>query len=311
MTIRFFYSFVPVAMLGSAAFAQKLDLATGPDVHYFHVESGPADRVVKGAPYTADAITDTVQTLANGNRIVRKVTTHLARDGEGRTRREQTLDALGPWATGGEGLQLITINDPVAGTAYRLDPKTNTAYKMRTGEMAAAVSAGGLRIADGNTVHLAPLPPGPAAGVVGAEPAIGMRTMVMTAHAGGAGEIAAGGGMVKIVDPGEVKTQSLGQQEIEGVPAEGTRTTRTIAAGAIGNEQPIEIVSESWYSRDLQTVVLSRHDDPQIGQTTYRLTNISRTEPPASLFEVPSNYTLQNEPGPKFFFQAPASNTSK
>ena len=117
--------------------------------------------------------------------------------------------------------------------------------------------------------------------------------------------------MVKIVDPGEVKTQSLGQQEIEGVQAEGTRTTRTIAAGAIGNEQPIEIVSESWYSRDLQTVVLSRHDDPQIGQTTYRLTNISRTEPPASLFEVPSNYTLQNEPGPKFFFQTPSSNTSK
>ena len=77
-------------------------------------------------------------------------------------------------------------------------------------------------------------------------------------------------------------------RSIEGVEAEGTRTTVTIPAGEIGNERAIEIVSERWYSPELQLVVMTRHSDPRLGETTYKLTNINRTEPAKTLFEVPA-----------------------
>jgi hypothetical protein len=90
----------------------------------------------------------------------------------------------------------------------------------------------------------------------------------------------------------DVKSESLGTQTIEGVQAEGTRRTFTIPAGKFGNDQPIQIVSESWYSADLQAVVLSKHSDPRMGDHTYRLTNINRSEPAKALFEVPADYTV-------------------
>jgi hypothetical protein len=79
---------------------------------------------------------------------------------------------------------------------------------------------------------------------------------------------------------------------VEGVEAEGTRTTVTIPAGAMGNERPLLIVSERWYSAELQTVVMTKHSDPRFGDTTYRLTNISRSEPDHSLFELPADYKV-------------------
>ncbi len=82
--------------------------------------------------------------------------------------------------------------------------------------------------------------------------------------------------------------------EVEGVEAEGKRITHTIPAGEIGNDRPIEIVSESWYSSELQVLVMTRHSDPRRGETTYRLTNINRAEPDRSLFEVPADYTVRD-----------------
>ena len=96
---------------------------------------------------------------------------------------------------------------------------------------------------------------------------------------------------------GEFKSESLGKQTFEGVVAEGTRSTHVIPAGQIGNDRPITIVTETWYSPDLQIVVSSRATDPMNGDTSYRLTNINRTEPPASLFQLPPDYSL--EPGPE------------
>ena len=92
---------------------------------------------------------------------------------------------------------------------------------------------------------------------------------------------------------GALKVDSLGTQVINGVSAEGTRTTRTIAAGEIGNSAPIQIVSERWYSPDLQTVVQSTRTDPRFGTTTFSLTNIQKTEPAGTLFTVPADYTVQ------------------
>jgi hypothetical protein len=91
-------------------------------------------------------------------------------------------------------------------------------------------------------------------------------------------------------------TEKLGKQTVEGVEAEGTRTTITIPAGTIGNERPIEIVNERWYSAELQTVVMTRHTDPRSGENVYRLTNIERADPPHSLFEVPADYQMKEGP---------------
>jgi hypothetical protein len=97
---------------------------------------------------------------------------------------------------------------------------------------------------------------------------------------------------------GAVKKESLGTQTINGVAAEGTRITRTIAAGQIGNDKPIQIVFERWYSNDLQVVVKSARTDPRFGTTTYTLNSVQRTEPAASLFTVPADYTVQ-QGGPR------------
>jgi hypothetical protein len=93
--------------------------------------------------------------------------------------------------------------------------------------------------------------------------------------------------------PFDVKTESLGKQVIEGVEAEGTRSVITIPAGMHGNDQAVEVVSERWYSPELQTVVMSKHSDPRMGEHVYRLTNIKRDEPAHTLFEVPADYQVQ------------------
>lgn len=92
---------------------------------------------------------------------------------------------------------------------------------------------------------------------------------------------------------GTVKKEDLGTQNFNGVAAQGTRYTRTIPAGQIGNDKPISIVNERWYSADLQVVVKNTRNDPRFGTTTYTLTNIQRQEPAATLFAVPSDYTVR------------------
>src|SRR5262249_46230684 len=96
----------------------------------------------------------------------------------------------------------------------------------------------------------------------------------------------------------EIRTEELGEREIEGVRAEGRRTTMTIGAGAIGNQLPIAVVSERWYSPELQVVVLTRRSDPRFGETVYRLVNILRAEPSADLFEVPADYRIEEHTVP-------------
>ena len=94
---------------------------------------------------------------------------------------------------------------------------------------------------------------------------------------------------------GELKHEDLGTQVIQGLSCKGIRVTRTIAAGAIGNEQPIQIVDEIWRSPELSTIVLSKHSDPRTGETTYQLTDVKRDEPDPSLFQVPADYKVINK----------------
>jgi hypothetical protein len=93
--------------------------------------------------------------------------------------------------------------------------------------------------------------------------------------------------------PKDTTTTSLGTQMVNGLSAQGTRTTRTIPAGAIGNEKPIVITVERWYSPELQMNVMIKRSDPRTGDNVFQLTNVVRTEPDASLFQVPAGYTMK------------------
>jgi hypothetical protein len=253
-------------------------------------------KTVKGAPYSAEAVTESIQTLSDGNRIVNKITSMVYRDSEGRTRREQTLKGLGSLGTSDEPLQTIFINDPVTGVTYSLDSRSHMALK--GAPFTFEFSTPGTTGPQGQTFEfkVAPGAAPPQAGI--RVPGPEMKQFTFRTEDPGIGIGTGGGAMVfrtRGNNANEVKEQ-LGKQIIEGVEAEGTRTTITIPAGEIGNERAIEIVSERWYSPELQLVVMTRHSDPRLGETTYKLTNINRTEQPKSLFEVPAGYTVKEGP---------------
>jgi len=214
------------------------------------------NKVVKGAPFSATAATETSQVLQDGTAIHRTTTSNLYRDSQGRSRHEVTLSGFGPLQASGKTRTMITIADPVAGTHYMLDPDHKVAHQMK------------LRT------------PGTGKGAASPEAAQAfqqkMEARLQQEEASGA-----------------VKKETLGTQTINGASAEGTRITRTIAAGQIGNDKPLQVVFERWYSPDLQVVVKSTRTDPRFGTTTYTLSNIKRTEPAATLFTVPADYTVQ------------------
>ena len=257
-------------------------------------------KVVKNAPYSAQAVTETIQTLSDGNRIANRTTSSQYRDSEGRTRREQSIKILGSLGDSGEPLQTIFINDPVAVVSYTLDSRTHVAHKtspftlkVPPGAQVGPLPSGG---GEGQRFEFKVEGPPPTAGVVKVAPSI-----AGAAVAGEGGHVfniqteTAGQTFVfrRTGSPDNLKEEQLGKQLFDGVEADGVRTTITIPAGEIGNERPIEIVSERWYSTELQMVVMTRHSDPRTGETTYRLNNISRTEPAKTLFEVPADYTVK------------------
>lgn len=239
----------------------------GHNVFYFRSFRLEDNKVVTGLPYSAEATTETTQVLSDGNRIAHKETAKVYRDSMGRTRRELAVNAIGPWASAGAPTQMVSINDPVAGARYMLNVQEKKAFKMPTPPKPPAGRAG---MTEANRVYIA------GGGVTEAGPSVAF--------------------LEKDADIGNRKEESLGTQEIEGVQAQGTRTTETIPAGKIGNEKPILITNESWYSPDLKADVLVKHSDPRMGEVVYQLTNISREEPDTSLFQVPADYAVQEGP---------------
>jgi hypothetical protein len=211
---------------------------------------GGHGKVVKGAPYSATATSETTSTLQDGTVIHRTAQLSLYRDSLGRSRRELTASGFGALAASGTPKTMVMISDPVAGAHYMLDSTNKVAHEMAMRTPSATSDAT-------DSFH-------------------------QKMEAREASEEAAG----------LLKKESLGTQVIDGVSAEGTRITKTIPAGKIGNDKAIQIVSERWYSADLQIVVKSTHTDPQSGTTTYTVTNLQRTEPAATLFAVPAGYTV-------------------
>jgi hypothetical protein len=271
---------VAVTLANGAAFAQQgpppdgIDAmppgvavrSFGPDgaIGFVGFEEGLGGKVVTGAPFSATITTQTSQTLGDGNQIQRNTTASFSRDGQGRTRREMTLPAIGPWtASGKTPPHVVFINDSVAGKQYILDPDRKTA----------------------RTISRPPR---------GQGRRNGRRYSTQASPTSDAPDAA---------DRKNEVTTSLGTQTINGVSAEGTRSTRTIPAGAIGNEKPIVVTNERWYSSDLQMVVMSKRSDPRNGETVTQVTNIQRAEPDATLFQVPSDYAVsQGGPGGRKHF---------
>jgi hypothetical protein len=286
-----------VIVAGTPAPQTMLDRQTIETQTLDRIKAGVESRVTPGAPYSAEAVTESLQVLGDGNRIVRKTTTRIYRDSEGRTRREQLSGAGQP--------QSISISDPVAGTAYMLNPAEHTAS--RTGMMISIPDVATATTAAGAVYTIRTREAGATASTETSADAKKKREAETMAAATGAGSAHAGAiaypaeavALPRMVMPdglsaaGTTKKEDLGQQTIEGVLATGTRTTTTIPAGAIGNDQPLVIVSEQWFSPDLQALVMTRHSDPRTGDTTYRLMNIVQSEPSRSLFEVPGDYSIK------------------
>jgi hypothetical protein len=221
-------------------------------------------QTVAGSPFSAARESHSLQVLGDGTRIERTETSQYYRDSQGRTRIE----------TGAPGSGRVMIQDPVAGVTVALNPAEKTAQKMPAPLMprflpAPGAAAGGVRtsveVRNGGVV-------------VAQSPDVAGPVTAIAIH----GEPPAG----------QPSTEDLGTQTFGSTTATGRRTTLTIAAGEIGNDRAIQVVSETWYSSDLQMVVKSSNADPRFGDTTFELTNINRAEPDPTLFRIPADYVV-------------------
>jgi hypothetical protein len=265
-----------------------LALGTGVTMHAQQVNFGQGERavvltlplqakVVRGLPYSAEIVTERIQTLPDGNRIAQRTTGRDYRDSEGRMRHEVDRPS---------GTPVIFITDPLAGSSFRLDPANRTAQETPT-QLSVEI-----------TQALAKLQAADAAKRLAAQAAEGSAPENVEKAGGRGREFGVKPRPAEKLD--EQSQEKLPDRVIEGVLASGVRRTTTIKKGIIGNEQPITIVSEEWTSPDLQILVLTDHRDPRTGRSTYRLLNISRLDPDPVLFQVPADYTVQRpgrEPG--------------
>lgn len=257
----------PITMMAPFGMMQGERLPEG-KIEFFSAEMAGAGEVVTAAPYSATAITDTTQVLADGNRIVNKTSSFVARDSQGRTRRETDLHRIGTMQV--DSPKTVFINDPTTHTQYIFTPGGEATKVIRS----ESISKEGPQIID-----------------LGSQRDRRPKQKVIFNVQGGH-EVQ----QSSKESTEQVKHEDLGTQTIEGVSAQGKRDTVTIPAGQIGNERPIEIVTETWFSPELHTMVLRKHSDPRQGESTYRLTDINRNEPDAALFQPPPGTKVSVEP---------------
>jgi hypothetical protein len=213
-----------------------------PNAQFIAAELRFGDRLVKGQPFSAEAVIEDTRRLYDGSTATKSMRGAIYRDSDGRTRREQPLEMVGGVnisGSDGKPQMMVFINDFATRTQTFLDVNNKVARTHPTGDAAP--------------------------------------------HAG------PGGAMPKDKE----KTDSLGSKTIEGVKVDGTRTSFEIPAGQLGNDKPIEVVTENWFSPELQVIVMSRHIDPIAGEHIFRLVNIKRAEPSADLFAVPNGYRVE------------------
>ena len=238
-----------------------------------HLDDNMDVTPVKGAPFCAAVTTEHTQSFADGNRIHTTENSNICRDSEGRTRREASLNLLGagPEAS---APKLITILDPVAGVHYMLDSENKVAHKMTPPPPGSAPDRG---LPKGRQVFIMRS----AGGAEG--PGFSTNINMMYKKAGQNSN-----------EPAPA-TENLGDQTINGIHATGTRISTTIPSGKMGNDKPIVVTSERWYSSDLKATVMTKHDDPWAGELETQFTNVNSSEPDPSLFTVPSDYKVVDD----------------
>jgi hypothetical protein len=241
----------------------------------------------KGAPFCATVTTEHTQAFADGNRIHTSDSSTICRDSEGRSRREASLNLLGA-AAQSSAPKLITIVDPVAGYRYTLESESKTAHRVPIGPTAKTVSV---------------------KGAFGGPPEKGEQVMLYQSIGTAGPKITVNGGNVIFKSTGRESddptpsTETLGNQTIDGIHATGTRMVTTIPAGKMGNEQPILVTSERWYSPELKAAIMTKHADPWAGELKTQFTNVSTSEPDSSLFQVPGDYKIVDEKAGPFILQ--------
>jgi hypothetical protein len=247
-------------------------------VKMLSVQGAVMGKTVKGAPYSGTEINESTQVLGDGTRIHNESQTQVYRDSEGRVRRETPTD--------------ITIFDPVGNASYVLNSKTQTARKLPLGMYVFNTAAGEGKVVQNFTYRVTLDGKGgdgePEAKFLAETKA--MAAELKAAHMGP--QTLTVGVDKKVLTHSAGTTEALGKRMIEGVNSDGSRVTTTIEAGAIGNDRAIQSVNERWFSQDLQTVMMTKHTDPRMGEESFRLVNVSRTEPPAYLFQIPASYQV-------------------
>jgi len=237
-----------------------------------------APAAVTGAPFTADRVSEHTQTLGDGTHIRQPQNVeHIARDSKGRTRTERTLFQGMMGDPQMRDFRVTEISDPVGGFAYVLDDQNKVAHRMAL---------------EGRPQRQPPIAPA-------AEPVAGAVMIGQAVGGVGVGGGGAGGAVRKAPadDPMQPQhaTEKLASKNIEGVIAEGTRSTTTWPVNSQGNDRPIVQTNEFWRSAELKETVLSTNNDPRNGESVTKLINISRAEPDPSLFEPPSGYTVVDD----------------
>lgn len=263
------------------------------------LSSATVGQSVKNLPFSAEEVSESVQTLADGNRIVRSSTGKIYRNGQGRVRREHsggTGGMMGSFYMTSPGVSILS---PAEGNKYLLNSTDKTARVLElTQGQRELVIAGAAKAHTDETREKVAVE---LKHQIESEVRVREPMVVTGSGTGFATTITGQGFDTTWTTSGgsryETRTEDLGTRDFEGVSAEGTRRITTIPANAIGNELPIETVYERWYSKDLGMVVYSKNADPRFGEQTYRLTNIIRAEPDPSLFSVPTEYRRIGEPG--------------
>lgn len=240
-------------------------------------------KIVKNAPYSAQAISEKVQSLPDGNQITVRNTAMVYRDSAGRTRREMSTED-------GE-VRTIMIRD-TDGSAHILRPGDRTATRIPAPREMAGLAREKARERIAQLRKEGKLP----ADAAGREAIIVKRVERAAGEAGQRLALDARivGAFGDRAWSSKAVTRELGTREFNGVKAEGKMRTYEIPAGEIGNRNPIVVSHETWYAPDLQITVHTKHSDPRSGENSYRLENLKREEPAPALFTVPSDYTVRD-----------------
>jgi len=207
-------------------------------------------------PYTATWKTTRVQTLANGVTITQESTGKEARDSSGRTYHENQAET--PFGFEGQSAAFSYF--------HVFDPATRVSINWSSNSKEATV----YHMPDPVQARQAPPPAANSAATVAPV------RIPRPARPGG-------------------ETQNLGTKTINGIDAQGSRTTQTFPAGSFGNDQPLTVTHEMWMSPELRVAVLQIDDDPRTGVRTTELTDIERGEPDPALFQPPEGYTIKDQ----------------